>query len=312
MIEFNQKNLNTLDFPLVSICIPTYNGAKYLQKALDSILTQDYPNLEVIISDDQSKDQTWQIAQKFKKSVSFPVYILAHKPNGIGSNWNNCIRNAHGAYIKFLFQDDLLLPSCITELVNIIKKDISIGLVACQRAFIDANGNNKTLGSNESAQFNFLQVQYNSEPIDMVFDVSYFKNNLFFKSPLNKFGEPSTTLIRKSAIDNVGLFREDLKQVLDYEFCYRLLADKYKIYITASQLVLFRIHENQATNINKNESIDDYNKMKNILLKDYFFKLSLKYRWYLLKYKFSQTRLFITLLNIKNRYFNQSETNKIK
>lgn len=95
---------------LISICIPTFNGEKYLQEALDSVKSQTYQNIEVIISDDNSNDITLQICQNFKEKVSFPVYIYEHDPSGIG---NNCIFYAYGEYIKFLFQDDILETNCL-------------------------------------------------------------------------------------------------------------------------------------------------------------------------------------------------------
>ena len=101
--------------PLVSICIPTYNGEAYLQEALDSIQNQDYQNLEVVISDDNSSDNTVSIIQKFKNEVDFSVTIISHTPKGIGANWNNCIKHAAGTYIKFLFQDENAMPDSIMD-----------------------------------------------------------------------------------------------------------------------------------------------------------------------------------------------------
>jgi glycosyltransferase involved in cell wall biosynthesis len=87
---------------LVSICIPTYNGKKYLNEALESVKSQVYKNIEVIISDDNSTDSTLEICNKFKHEVDFPVYIYSHKPSGIGANWNYIIEKANGDFIKFL------------------------------------------------------------------------------------------------------------------------------------------------------------------------------------------------------------------
>ncbi|MCG2794067.1 MAG: glycosyltransferase [Weeksellaceae bacterium] len=67
--------------PLISVCIPTYNGAKYLQVVLDSVKAQTYKNIEVIISDDDSQDQTLDIYREFQSEVDFPVYIYYHDPN---------------------------------------------------------------------------------------------------------------------------------------------------------------------------------------------------------------------------------------
>ena len=121
---------------LVSICIPTYNGAKFLKEALASITLQTYKHIEVIASDDASKDNTLEILEEFKQAVDFPVYIYHHSPCGIGANWNNCIKKANGKYIKFLFQDDVLLTTCIEEMEHVLEQNIEVGLVASKRELI--------------------------------------------------------------------------------------------------------------------------------------------------------------------------------
>ena len=111
-------SMSAAEHPLVSICLPTYNGETFLNEALDSIKSQTYPNLEVIVSDDASSDGTLRIIEEFKATVAFPVQVFNHEPQGIGANWNHCMKHAKGIYIKFLFQDDVLYPECVTEMVK--------------------------------------------------------------------------------------------------------------------------------------------------------------------------------------------------
>ena len=66
---------------LVSICLPTYNGARYLEETLYSICAQTYQNFEVIISDDASIDNTIKLIEEFKKQSDFPVCVLHHTPS---------------------------------------------------------------------------------------------------------------------------------------------------------------------------------------------------------------------------------------
>ncbi|MFM6261102.1 glycosyltransferase, partial [Planktothrix sp.] len=101
------------ELPLVSVCIPTYNGDKYLTEALSSVVDQTYPHLEIIISDDSSTDKTLEIIESFQKNCSWKVSLFQHEQYGLAKNWNYCISQAHGKYIKFLFQDDLLEPNCL-------------------------------------------------------------------------------------------------------------------------------------------------------------------------------------------------------
>lgn len=255
---------------LVSICIPTYNGAKFLQESLDSVNAQSYKNIEVIISDDNSTDETLEICTKFKENTQFPVSIYTHQPQGIGANWNHCIEKANGVYIKFLFQDDILYDTCIEEMVEIYKKYPEIGLVASKRDFvIDIN-----MKSEQTEiwikKYKDLQRDYELSDNSMYYLTNtIFGEESFLDTHRNKIGEPSCVMFRKDITKSVGLFDIKLKQILDYEYWYRILKNKPVIVIN-KPLVAFRIHENQATNVNSKAEINDYNMYHTILHKEYY------------------------------------------
>src|SRR5690606_34276938 len=114
--------------PLVSICIPTYNGEAFIAEALESAIQQSYPNLEIVVSDDASQDGTLALVERFKARTPIPIYVYKHEPQGIGANWNYCVTKAKGAYIKFLFQDDVLEPDCISKMMQFMSSS-KVGLV---------------------------------------------------------------------------------------------------------------------------------------------------------------------------------------
>ncbi len=258
--------------PLVSICIPTFNGAKFLQEALESVKCQTYNNIEVIISDDESKDITLEMVDNFKSSVDFPVSVIIHTPSGIGANWNNSIRHANGIYIKFLFQDDVLYPTCIAEMVTLFESNPQFGLVGCKREFIIEEKPSTEIYK-WLEKYENLQIQFEKENDKVtIIDKSLFAQKKFLKSPLNKIGEPPTVMFRKEIINEVGFFDENLKQILDYVFYYRILKN-HPIAIINKPLVKFRIHSSQATNINRNKKIDDYEIYKMILFKEFLYLL---------------------------------------
>lgn len=254
---------------LVSICIPTYNGEKYLQEALDSVSAQTYRPIECIISDDDSSDDTLGIVSRFRESVDFPVHVHHHKPQGIGANWNHCVEKANGEYIKFLFQDDLLHPLCIERFVQVFEKRPDIGLVACKRKFIiDADSEGETI-KKWIATYGDLQSQYEpNKNGNYKFTNACFKDSNFFKSPLNKIGEPSLVLFKKSLYQEIGPFRLDLKQILDYEYWNRILL-RYPIIVLGEELASFRIHSMQATNVNRKHGTNDYALYNQILYDEY-------------------------------------------
>src|SRR5437588_8649459 len=92
--------------PLVSVCIPTFNGGRFIDAALSSALAQDYPNVEVVIVDDASTDDT---VSRLRTAEGAGVRVFCHaRRRGHNMTWNETIERAHGALIKFLHQDDQL------------------------------------------------------------------------------------------------------------------------------------------------------------------------------------------------------------
>ncbi len=282
--------------PLISICIPTYNGSAFIGEALDSAISQSYTNLEIIISDDASKDDTLKVIETYHSKTDIPIYIYHHQPNGIGANWNNTIKYANGEYIKFLFQDDVLNPNCIKEMVSVFLQNTNLGLVACKREFIVEDPISDEI-KEWINRFKNLQMQFENNEEIAIIDNRLFSRRDFLDSPMNKIGEPPTVLFKKSIIDKVGFFDEELKQILDYVFYYRILK-KHPIAIINKPLVMFRIHNKQATNVNRNQPITDYEIYRRILYKEFFKllhpthkkKLALKFS-YTAKLKFKIKRV---------------------
>jgi len=108
---------------LLSICIPTYNRAGYLEKALESIVTQNSFNntkIEVLVSDNASEDNTQDIAYKFQ--TKYPNIIYTRNPTNVGAERNifKLLSSAKGDYIFLLTDDDILLPFALSKLMTII------------------------------------------------------------------------------------------------------------------------------------------------------------------------------------------------
>ncbi|MGE0021361.1 MAG: glycosyltransferase family 2 protein [Draconibacterium sp.] len=241
-----------MKLPLVSVCIPTRNGAKYIEETLNCVYQQDYRPLELIISDDASSDETVEIILNTTAGWDITVAIYHHKPSGIGANWNNSVRKAKGKYIKFLFQDDLIYSNCISEMVAHSEKDESIGLTFCNRDIIgDLKDKEDWLHrhKNLSAKWNDLKPIQEGK--------SLLKQPDFFKTPRNKIGEPTAVLLKRQCFDEIGFFSEELKQTLDYEYWYRILP-KYKIGYINKKLAAFRLHNNQASHHNLSGIKNEY------------------------------------------------------
>lgn len=95
--------------PFFSVCIPAYNGEKFIRTAIDSVLAQTFTDWELIIVDDVSTDRTWEILQEYK---DHPKIRLARNPRnrGLGGNLNCCLDLARGHWVALLAEDDIYVP----------------------------------------------------------------------------------------------------------------------------------------------------------------------------------------------------------
>ena len=112
--------------PLVSVAMATYNGANYLKEQLSSILGQTYSNLEIVITDDASSDETLTILRDFEKS-HHRIKIFRHRTNqGITASFEHSIRNCLGDFIAISDQDDIWEPNKIEVLINAMENEDAI------------------------------------------------------------------------------------------------------------------------------------------------------------------------------------------
>lgn len=261
--------------PLVSICIPTYNGSKFIQEALESALNQTYKNIEIIISDDKSQDDTLEIIRVLLEQTTIPFFIYNHTPQGIGENWNNCVRNSNGEYIKFLFQDDLLRNDCIEKMMDLMLCSTNVGMVYSRRNFIYDSDNNEHL--NWIKRCGVLHQKWFKLSIkeEVLEGKIYLKDPELLNEPLNKIGEPTAVLLNIECFKKVGFFDKELKQSLDFEYWYRLMKF-FKVGFLDDELVTFRLHTNQTTFVNQRNQLNEDNLFKQKIYENIFWQLDIK------------------------------------
>ena len=120
--------------PLVSVALATYNGEKYIDEQIKSLLRQDYPNLEIIISDDGSNDNTLNILKKYKNQIKV---FKNNGKHGLLGNFSNAISHCRGEYIALSDQDDVWMPNKISRLVERID---GFDIIQSGVCVIDENG----------------------------------------------------------------------------------------------------------------------------------------------------------------------------
>lgn len=106
--------------PLVSIVVATYNGAKFLEAQMDSLIAQTYPNIEIVAVDDCSKDNTFEILERYAREHSH-IRVFRNMSNlGYTRNFEKAVSLATGEFVSFSDQDDLWAPEKTTQLMNAI------------------------------------------------------------------------------------------------------------------------------------------------------------------------------------------------
>lgn len=114
---------------LVSVVVPVYNGAEYLEKTVESILAQDYQNIELILVDDGSKDDSKQLITKLAK-LELRIKPFFNTNGGVAYARNFGIKQSQGDFIAFCDQDDLWLPTKLSKQIPLFDND-NVGLVYC-------------------------------------------------------------------------------------------------------------------------------------------------------------------------------------
>jgi glycosyltransferase involved in cell wall biosynthesis len=123
--------------PLISIALCTYNGEKFLREQLDSLVHQDYPNLEIIITDDCSSDQTPNILQEFSSRYPFITVYYNEENLGYIKNFEKALRLCNGEFIALSDQDDIWSLNKISLMVDQIGENM---LIYHDSEFIDDSG----------------------------------------------------------------------------------------------------------------------------------------------------------------------------
>ena len=160
---------------LVSIVIPVYNSEKHIEKCLKSVLAQTYSNIEIIIVDDGSTDNTLNLCKKIIQNDT-RVKIISINNSGVSTARNIGIKNAKGKYIQFVDSDDFIDNNMTELLVNTIEKD-GVDLVVCGYKAISA----------DHVDIINLKTEYRNYSIDNLADnVIAFFDTSFFNSPCNK------------------------------------------------------------------------------------------------------------------------------
>ena len=229
--------------PLVSICIPTFNAARWIKDCLASALAQTYAPLEVLIIDDASTDETVELIRSVDDER---IRLQVNNQNiGLARNWNKCIEASRGDFIKFLFHDDILYPDCVGKMMRLLLSNENVGLVFSPRDVIVEGDPESKLTRIWLQNWTTLHTRFSAiEPINCGRDL--FAQYLNGGLQGNWIGEPSSVLIRKECFTRLGLFNPNLHQVCDVEMWLRIMF-AYDIGFLPEKLTAFRFHSDSTS-----------------------------------------------------------------
>ncbi len=242
--------------PLVSICMPTHNGARWLREALDSALAQTHPNFEVVVSDDASTDETEEIVRSYRD----PRIRLARNKSALGlpGNWNRCIELAEGEYVHFLFQDDVFSPTCVARMVAVAEEDERVGLVFCRRKI---HFEEPDTDAARHFLHHYAELHTGLLPLERINDGRVLLRRCVGPElHRNRIGEPTAVLVRRRSFERWGVFDARLKQIVDWEMWLRIMAHEAVGFVD-EPLVTFRVHASSATAANTRAARDRYDKL---------------------------------------------------
>lgn len=233
---------------LVSVCVPTYNGEKYLRESLECIVNQTYQNLEILIVDDQSRDSTIAIAKEFEERDKRIKLIENPKNLGLVGNWNRCIEEASGEWVKLHFQDDLMEPETIDEMLG-AADEFNVKFVLADRKYI-FEGKRK----NHFDNLRRLSDHHHETTVLEAGELGSLLNKIGIDH--NFLGEPILGLVQKDLFKTYGNYDEQLKQIVDLEYWLRLGLNARFVFMP-KQLHAFRVHgESQGAKNGKKKGIN--------------------------------------------------------
>lgn len=212
-------------WPRISIVIPSYQQGQFIGQTLASLLDQHYPDLQIIVQDGGSTDQTVVVLKKFGKQIQWQ----SEKDKGQTDAINKGLRKTSGEIVGYLNSDDMLLPGSLSLIAQTFQGNPTCQWLTGDYEIVDAAGKKRDSGI---VFYKFLQR----------FLMRIFP---FLQKPLLSINNPiiqPSTFWRREFGQKVGDFRENLRYTMDYDWWWRAWAIQAP-YFVGQKLSAFRVHQ---------------------------------------------------------------------
>jgi len=241
---------------LVSVIIPVYNRENTIERAIESVLLQTYNNIEIIVVNDNSTDNTEKILlEKYGDKI---CYIKNNDNLKVSYSRNNGIKHSHGKYIAFLDSDDEWYPWHISESIAVLKKT---GYSVCSSLWEEKCYDKKYILCNSE--------YYNSEHGETLEkELGICVNQKIWKFPKTLYEyilktdfycfHINTIVLKKEVIDDIGYFDENLKSSEDMDFCYRIFKKYPLVTINKAHFCYYYGHDNLWAFADREKDLSEY------------------------------------------------------
>jgi glycosyltransferase involved in cell wall biosynthesis len=218
----------------VSVLMPSFNYARYLPSAIESVLAQSHHDLELIITDDCSTDGSREVAERWKQKDSRVVTVFHEVNTGLSGARNSGLAVASGDFVALCDADDIWAEDKLKIQLELFREQPELGVVHSDALIIDGDG--KLTGQRYSAEFHGEDQRCSGI--------------LFEEFCLRNFVCNSTVLLRRECLDYAGGFDQRLRSLEDW-VCWARISRKYGFGYIDQPLVSYRVHQ---TNLSRQVS----------------------------------------------------------
>lgn len=229
----------------VSVAMAVYNGEKYLDEQIKSILSMMHKNDELIISYNESNDNTYEIVKQYERQDS-RVYVYLDRESSVESNFNNAVKHCNGKYIFLADQDDVWINNKIDVMVSYFKKYTDVGVLISDGYVVDAK-----LNINEDSIYKCLRTK--TSPLLNLIKGSYLGCQMAFTNKIKQ-------LVWPVPITNPPMA---------HDLWLGIIGAKYaKVKLVPEHLIMHRIHNDNCSN---NRKMSLGNCLKNRIIFAYYY-----------------------------------------
>jgi UDP-glcNAc-lipooligosaccharide N-acetylglucosamine glycosyltransferase len=238
--------MNTKDFPLVSVLIPAYNHENYIQETIESVINQTYPNIELIILDDGSKDKTWEKITELKPKCEnrfVKIHFETKQNEGTCITLNKLLKLSSGEFVYIIASDDLAKPQAIEKEVKFLQNNPDYALAVGDNEYVDSMGK-QIFRTQKAFTSNIKNAKYKTvkEFLSSKLKIDFLSDDFgSYKTLYKENYIPNGYLIRKNIFETIGNFTKNAPLE---DFWLMLQISKYKKMKYIDEILFsYRIHD---------------------------------------------------------------------